>query len=32
VVFYQINLELSDLQSNEVVWIGDKKLKKTVHN
>lgn len=32
VVFYQINLELSDLQSNEVVWLGDKKLKKTVRN
>lgn len=32
VVFYQINLELSHLQTNEVVWIGDKKLKKTVKN
>ncbi len=28
VVFYQINLELADLATNEVVWIGDKKIKK----
>lgn len=32
VVFYKINLELSHLQTNEVVWIGDKELKKTVRN
>jgi penicillin-binding protein activator len=32
VVFYQINLELSHMQSNEIVWIGDKKLKKMVKN
>lgn len=32
VVFYKINLELTDIQSNEVVWIGDKELKKTVKN
>lgn len=32
VVFYKINLELSHLQTNEVVWIGDKELKKTVKN
>ena len=30
VVYYQTSLELSDLESNEVVWIGDKKLKKYV--
>lgn len=32
VVFYQINLELTNLQTNEIVWVGDKKLKKTVRN
>lgn len=30
VVYYQTSLELSDLESNEVVWIGDKKIKKYV--
>lgn len=30
VIYYQTSLELSDLESNEVVWIGDKKLKKYV--
>jgi uncharacterized protein (TIGR02722 family) len=30
VVFYQINLELTDLESNEIVWIGEKKIKKIV--
>ena len=32
VVFYQINLELTHLETNEVVWIGDKKIKKVVKN
>lgn len=32
VVFYKINLELSHMETNEVVWIGDKELKKTVRN
>ena len=32
VVYYQINLELTDMQSNEVVWIGDKKIAKYVKN
>lgn len=30
VVYYQIDLELTDLQTNEVVWMGDKKIKKQV--
>ena len=30
VVLYQINLELVDLETNEVVWIGDKKIKKYI--
>ena len=30
VVFYQINLELVHLETNEKVWIGDKKIKKYV--
>jgi uncharacterized protein (TIGR02722 family) len=32
VVYYQINLELTNIQSNEVVWIGDKKIAKYVTN
>ncbi len=30
VIFYQVNLELADLATNEIVWIGDKKIKKYV--
>ncbi len=29
---YQINLELTDIETNEVVWIGDKKISKYVKN
>jgi len=32
VVYYQIDLELTHLQTNEKVWIGDKKIKKLVKN
>lgn len=32
VVFYQINLELADLETNELVWLGDKKIKKYIKN
>jgi len=32
VVFYQVNLELSNLETNEIVWIGDKKIKKFIEN
>lgn len=32
VVFYQVDLELSDLESNEKVWIGTKKIKKFIKN
>jgi len=28
--FYKVNLELSNLETNEVVWIGDKEIKKYV--
>jgi len=31
-IYYQINLELTDLETNEKVWIGDKKIKKVVRN
>ena len=31
-VTYQINLELTDIQTNEIVWIGDKKISKLVKN
>ncbi len=30
VVFYQIDLELTDLQSHKKLWIGDKKIKKFI--
>jgi uncharacterized protein (TIGR02722 family) len=30
VVFYQVNLELIDLETNRKVWIGEKKIKKYV--
>ena len=32
VVFYQVNLNLSDIETNEVIWVGDKKLKKYINN
>lgn len=32
VVEYQIDLQLTDMQTNEVVWIGDKKIKKYIKN
>lgn len=32
VVYYQIDLELSNLQTNELVWMGDKKIKKYITN
>ena len=31
-VYYQINLELTNIQTNEIVWIGEKKIKKFVKN
>ncbi len=32
VVYYQVNLELTDMQTNEVVWMSDKKIAKYVKN
>jgi uncharacterized protein (TIGR02722 family) len=32
VVYYQVNLELTDLETNEKVWLGDKKIKKAIQN
>lgn len=32
VVYYQVNLELTNIETNEVVWIGDKKIAKFVKN
>jgi len=31
VVYYQVNLELSNLETNEKVWLGDKKIKKLIN-
>ncbi len=30
VTYYQVTLELSDLENSEVVWMGDKKIKKYI--
>ncbi len=30
--FYKVNLELSNLETNEIVWIGDKEIKKYIKN
>ncbi|HQL42001.1 MAG TPA: penicillin-binding protein activator LpoB, partial [Candidatus Omnitrophota bacterium] len=30
VIFYQVNLELVDLTTNEKIWIGQKEIKKIV--
>lgn len=32
VVYYHIDLQLTNLETNEVIWIGDKKIKKYVKN
>lgn len=32
VVYYQVDLELTNIETNEKVWIGDKKIKKAVTN
>lgn len=32
VVYYQIDLELTNMETNEIVWIGDKKIKKYIKN
>ena len=32
VVYYQVNLELTNMQTSEVVWIGDTKIAKYVKN
>ena len=30
-IYYQVDLELTNLETNEKVWIGDKKIKKLVN-
>lgn len=32
VTYYQVNLELTDVESSEVVWIGDKRIRKYIRN
>lgn len=32
VTYYQVNLELADLETNEIVWVGEKQIKKYVTN
>ena len=31
VIFYKVNLQLTDITTNEVVWIGDKEIKKYIN-
>ncbi|MGQ1889822.1 penicillin-binding protein activator LpoB [Thermophagus sp. OGC60D27] len=30
--YYQVNLELTDIETSEIVWIGDKKIRKYIKN
>ena len=30
VIFYQVDLQLINIETNEKVWLGNKKIKKTV--
>ena len=30
VIFYQVDMELTNVETNEKVWIGNKKIKKVV--
>lgn len=30
--YYQVNLELTDMETSEIVWIGDKKIRKYIKN
>lgn len=32
VVLYQIDLELTNVETNEIIWMGDKKIKKYIKN
>lgn len=32
IVYYQVDLELTNMETNEVVWIGDKKIAKNIRN
>ncbi len=32
VVFYQVNIELTDMETNEKVWIGEKQIRKLITN
>lgn len=32
VVYYQVDMELTNIQTNEILWIGDKKIKKFIKN
>jgi uncharacterized protein (TIGR02722 family) len=32
VIYYQIDMTLANMETNEIVWIGDKKIKKFVKN
>ncbi len=30
--YYQVNLELTDMETSEIVWIGEKKIRKYIKN
>ncbi|MDR1414346.1 MAG: penicillin-binding protein activator LpoB [Odoribacteraceae bacterium] len=31
-ILYQVDLQLTNIETNEITWIGDKKIKKTIKN
>ncbi|MEY5048948.1 MAG: hypothetical protein RLZZ175_2307 [Bacteroidota bacterium] len=31
-IYYKVNLELADIETNEIVWVGDKEIKKLIVN
>lgn len=32
IAYYKVNLELTDIETNEIVWIGEKEIKKDIRN
>lgn len=32
IAYYKINLELADIETNEIIWLGEKEIKKDIRN
>lgn len=32
IAYYKVNLELADIETNEIVWLGEKEIKKDIRN